>query len=171
MSEPFIGEIRMMGNNYAPRGWAYCNGQLLPIAQNSALFSLLGTTFGGNGQTTFALPNLQGRAAMAPGQGPGLTPRTLGESGGLESVALSPTQMPAHGHGLVASAAPADRATAEGAHLAQSADAVYASTPATAQLASASTSATGGSQPHDNMQPFLAIGFVIALEGIFPSPS
>lgn len=169
MSQPFLGEIRMMANNYAPRSWAYCNGQLLPIAQNSALFSLLGTTFGGNGQTTFALPNLQGRAPMAPGNGPGLTPRTLGEAGGSESVTLLPTQMPAHSHGLAATAAPADRATAQGARLAASADAVYAATPAIGQLAGTSTSTAGGSQPHGNMQPFLAIGFVIALQGIFPS--
>jgi microcystin-dependent protein len=169
MSQPFLGEIRIMANNFAPRSWAYCNGQLLPIAQNSALFSLLGTTFGGNGQTTFALPNLQGRAPMAPGNGPGLTPRSLGESGGSESVTLLSSQMPSHSHGLQASAAAADRATAQGARLAQSADAVYASTAAATQLAGNSTSPAGGSQPHGNMQPFLAIGFVIALQGIFPS--
>lgn len=168
MSEPFIGEIRLMANNYAIRGWAYCNGQLLPIAQNSALFSLLGTTFGGNGQTTFALPNLQGRAPMGPGAGPGLTQRAVGDSGGSESVTLLAAQMPEHSHGLLASGAPADRATAQGARLAPSADAVYAATPATTQLAGNSTTTVGGSQPHGNMQPFLAIGFMIALEGVFP---
>lgn len=169
MTEPFIGEIHMMANNYAPRNYAYCNGQLLPIQQNTALFSLLGTQFGGNGTTTFALPNLQGRAPMAPGAGPGLTPRTIGEAGGSETVALLPTQIPGHSHALAVQSSPADRGNALGARLAQTADNVYAAPVAANQLAPNALAAAGGGQPHNNMQPFLAIGFVIALQGIFPS--
>jgi microcystin-dependent protein len=169
MSEPFIGEIHMMANTYAPRNYAYCNGQVLPIQQNTALFSLLGTQFGGNGTSTFALPNLQGRAAMGAGAGPGLTPRTIGEAGGSEAVSLLSTQMPGHSHGLAAQSSPADRGNALGARLAQTADDVYAAPVAGGPLAAGALAAVGGGQPHNNMQPFLAIGFVIALQGIFPS--
>jgi microcystin-dependent protein len=141
----------------------------LPIQQNTALFSLLGTTFGGNGQTTFALPDLRGRAPMAFGNGPGLTPRALGETSGQETVSLLPTEMPQHTHGVNASAARADRANAAGAQFAAAADATYATTTPTADLAPTSLSVAGGSTPHGNMQPFLALNMVIALSGIFPA--
>ena len=165
MSEPFLGEIKMGGWNFAPRGWALCNGQLLSIAQNTALFSLLGTTYGGNGQTTFALPNLQGRVPMHWGNGPGLTPRVIGEVDGSETVTLMSTQIPAHNHALQG----ADEATTKSPANAVPA---FASTPTynpAANLAMTPTGIAGGSQPHENMQPSLAVTFVIALEGIFPS--
>ncbi|WP_224240286.1 phage tail protein [Hyalangium gracile] len=174
MSEPYIGEIRMFAGNFAPRGWAFCNGQLLSIAQNSALFSLLGTTYGGNGQTTFALPNLQGRVPMHWGTGPGLTPRTLGESSGSESVTLISTQMPAHTHSLHASGTQGDQFTPEGhvpAMLINSTgqpENAYSATINTTMNAAA-IGAAGGNQPHNNMQPYQCVSFIIALQGIYPS--
>lgn len=176
MSEPFIGEIRMFAGNFAPRGWAFCNGQLLSIAQNSALFSILGTTYGGNGQTTFALPNLQGRVPMHWGAGPGLTPRTLGETSGTEHVTLLASQMPAHTHALAANSGQGDTFSPEGAVSAVGVDAsqqplhIY-STSTNTTMAPQSIAIAGGSQPHDNMQPFQCVSFIIALEGIFPSRS
>ena len=167
MSEPFLGEIRMFGFNFAPRGWAFCNGQILPIAQNTALFSLLGTTYGGNGQTTFALPNLQGRVAIHFGQGAGLSNYDLGEVAGTETVTLTQNQLPAHGHAVNASngdataTRPANRFPAGGGAYADSAD---GTTMSPTMVANA-----GGSQPHSNIQPFLALNFCIALSGIFPS--
>lgn len=170
MSEPFIGQIIIVGFNFAPRGWAFCSGQLLPIAQNSALFSLLGTTYGGNGVNTFALPDLRGRAPMANGAGDGVSFRELGEQGGMEWVALAPTQLPQHSHRVDAYAARADRANAADAGLAAAADATYTATPtAMVDLSPASLGPVGNSQPHDNMQPYLALNFVIALQGIYPS--
>jgi microcystin-dependent protein len=172
MSEPFIGQIMMFGGNFAPRGWALCNGQLLSIAQNTALFSILGTTYGGNGQTTFALPNLQGRLAMHPGNGPGLTPRTLGETAGSETVTLVNNQMPAHNHLLACTSNPASQTQPEGHILgAESASAtqVYSSEQPNQNMNPMSISASGGSQPHDNMPPFQCVNYIIALEGIFPS--
>jgi microcystin-dependent protein len=175
MSEPFLGEIRMFGGNFAPRGWAFCNGQLLSISQNTALFSLLGTTFGGNGQTTFALPDLRGRAPMHWGQGTGLTPRTLGEASGTESVTLISTQMPAHTHALNASGAQGDAPTPSGTVNAVLLDTstqqplnLYGNAPNTTMSPTAIGMA-GGSQPHNNMQPYLCVSMIIALEGIFPS--
>jgi microcystin-dependent protein len=175
MSEPFIGEIRMFAGNFAPRGWSLCQGQLLSIAQNTALFSILGTTYGGNGQTTFALPDLRGRAPMNPGQGPGLSPRTLGEQGGTETVTLLANQMPAHNHMLAASGAQGDQFSPEGHVPAVLVDAntqqpanQYGASPNTT-MNPASISVAGGSQPHQNMSPFLCVNFIIALEGIFPS--
>jgi microcystin-dependent protein len=170
MADPFIAEIRIFGFNFAPRNWAFCDGQLLPIAQNTALFSLLGTYFGGNGVSTFALPNLQGRAAMSHGQGPGLSPRFLGESGGAAAVTLTSAQLPSHTHAVnVASGAggQADRANARGNVLGIPADATYA---AGAQVAMGPTSVgfTGGGQPHNNMPPYLVMNFCIALQGVFP---
>lgn len=169
MSEPFIGEVRMAGFNFAPRGWAFCNGQVLSIAQNTALFSLLGTTYGGNGQTTFALPNLQGRLPMHTGQGPGLSNRVQGEQGGSANVTLLATEMPAHSHALATAAVPADRATATGNRLAQPRDPVYRNAAPDGQLAGAAIGASGGSLPHNNLSPYLAVNFIIALQGIFPS--
>jgi microcystin-dependent protein len=162
MTEPFIAEIKMFGGSFAPRGYALCNGQLLSIAQNTALFSLLGTTYGGNGTTTFGLPNLQGRVPMHPGQGPGLTPRSLGESGGVESVTLSTQELPAHFHSAVTDSAatsnrPAGHVLARGGSYADTGNALPAG------------GSVGGNQPHNNMQPFLTVNFIIALEGVFPS--
>lgn len=172
MAEPFIGEIRMFGGNFAPRGWAFCNGQLLSIAQNTALFSLLGTTYGGNGQTTFALPNLQGRYAMHWGSGPGLTPRQLGETAGSESVTLTTQQMPNHYHPLQACGeATADQGRPSGNSLAVTSSPVYANAKADTAMNGASVGPAGGNQPHDNMSPYQCVSFIIALEGIFPSRS
>jgi microcystin-dependent protein len=175
MSEPFIGEIRMVGFNFAPRGWALCNGQLLSIAQNTALFSLLGTTYGGNGQTTFALPDLRGRVPLHQGQGPGLTPRTIGESSGTETVTLLSSQMPAHNHTLAAFNSPGSLDTPTGNVIANIVDpntggpATLFSATADTTMNPASIGISGGNQPHENMQPYLCVNFVIALEGIFPS--
>lgn len=174
MSEPFLGEIRMMGFNFAPRGWAFCNGQLISIAQNTALFSLLGTFYGGNGQTNYALPNLQGLLPMHQGAGPGLTPRDLGETGGSYNVTLLQSEMPAHTHSVNASSAPASSTEPGGNVLARSSDGLtaYNSTGTTtnAQVLDASVvTVTGGSQPHSNMMPSLTLNFCIALQGVFPS--
>jgi microcystin-dependent protein len=169
--EPFIAEIFMGGMNFAPRGYATCQGQLLAIAQNTALFSLLGTTFGGNGQTTFALPDLRGRVPMGWGQGPGLTPRTLGESGGQENTTLLLTQVPAHTHNMNAVSEAGDTSVPTGKYLANSGalDKEYRTTGTMVQMGANSISPAGGSQPHNNLQPFLVLNFYIALEGIFPS--
>lgn len=169
MSQPFIGEIRMFGGNFAPVGFAFCNGQLLSIADNNALFALIGTTYGGDGQTTFALPNLQGRLPMHMGSGAGTTV-TIGEAGGTESVTLSANQIPNHTHALQAStAAGTSAAPANNVLAASSAVKVYkAGTPANA-LATQAIGNNGGNQPHGNIQPYQCINFIIALEGIFPS--
>lgn len=181
MAEPFIAQIMMFGGNFAPRGWALCNGQILPIAQNTALFSLLGTTYGGNGQTTFALPDLRSRVPLHPGQGPGLSPYSLGQSGGTETVTLLQTQMPAHQHPF---AVPTSSATANSPSPANNLlttgvvtvagndiDVVgYRSgVQADGAMQPGVTGIAGGSQPHENIQPYLCVNFIIALEGIFPS--
>jgi microcystin-dependent protein len=168
MAEPFIGEIRILASNYAPQGWAMCRGQLVPINQNMALFSLLGTTFGGNGQTNFGLPNLNGRAPVGYGAGPGLTPRQMGETFGSETVALTAAQMPAHTHNMVGTLHTASSSTPANNVLAAGQELAYAPPPSSAVLAAQAIGATGGSQPHDNMQPYLPLTFVIALSGIFP---
>ncbi len=176
MAEPFIGQIMLFGGNFEPRGWAFCNGQLLSIAQNTALFSILGTTYGGNGQTTFALPDLRGRAAVGFGQGPGLSNYDLGQSTGSETVTLTVGQMPAHSHLVAANAASASVLSPSGADLAQG-DAnrapvnTYSTPPMTAPvtLDPATVQPSGVSQPHANIQPVLALTYIIALEGIFPS--
>jgi microcystin-dependent protein len=167
MSEPFIGQITLFAGDFAPRGWAFCNGQLLPIAQNTALFSILGTTYGGNGQTTFALPDLRGRVPVHPGQGPGLTDRQLGQNGGDEQVALQVDEIPAHAHRVNASTnarnstSPQERVLATGAN-------IYNSSPNT-RMSGNMLRTTGGNQGHRNMQPWLGVNYIIALEGIFPS--
>ncbi|WP_375773597.1 tail fiber protein [Archangium gephyra] len=173
MSEPFIGEIRMFTGNFAPRGWQFCQGQILSIAQNTALFSILGTTYGGNGQTTFALPDLRGRYPMQPGQGPGLSPRTLGEQGGSETVTLISTQMPAHNHGLMASNEQGNNEMPEGSVVSAyppgtTPTTYFAGSPNTT-MSPAAIGAAGGSQPHNNMPPFTCVNFIIALQGIYPS--
>ncbi|RYD14698.1 MAG: phage tail protein [Lysobacteraceae bacterium] len=170
MSEPFLGEIQMVGFNFAPRGWAFCHGSLLSIAQNDALYALLGTTYGGDGQVTFALPDLRGRIPIAQGQGPGLTNRVVGQLGGTETVTLGAQQMPAHQHQM-AVAAIGTRTPAPGGNLLASGEADIYSRNAgpTVGLAATQLSAAGSSLPHENMQPVLAVNFIIALEGIFPS--
>ncbi len=166
--EPFIGEIAIVPYNFAPRGWALCNGQILSISQNTALFSLLGTTFGGDGRTTFALPDLRGRVPLHSGQGPGLGNRVLGESAGVEEVQLTEVEMPAHDHTLMASDNKANDRHPAGHVLARRHRNFADSANLVAMHDDAVTPAGGGS-PHENMQPYLALNFIIALEGIFPS--
>lgn len=171
MSEPFIAEIRIFAGNFAPRGWAFCNGQLLQIAQNTALFALIGTTYGGDGRTTTALPNMAGRAPMHPGRGPGLTARRLGQRGGVEEVTLNANQLPAHSHTVNASSAVATTGAPAGASMADTDTVKHYGPAADAEnLANAAVSSTGG-QPHNNMQPYLVLNYIIALTGIFPSRS
>lgn len=175
MADPFIGEIRMFGGNFAPRGWALCNGQLLSIAQNTALFSILGTTYGGNGQTTFALPNLQCRLPMHPGNGPGLTPKVLGEEAGTETVTLLSSNMAPHTHPLMATNNDADNAHPVGNTLAASSAtqgtiANYTNAAPSGQMNPGSIGPNaGGGQPVQILNPFLCVNFIIALVGIFPS--
>lgn len=166
MSNPFVAEIRIVPFNFAPRGWAFCDGQILPISQNTALFSLLGTTYGGNGVSTFALPDLQGRAPLQQGQGPGLAPFDLGQEAGSETVTLGTAQMPAHVHAVGATEATANRANPANGRFATTVDATYAPGPATATAGLHAPA--GGSQPHENMQPSLVLNFIIALQGVFP---
>ena len=163
MSTPFLAEIRIFSFNFAPKGWAMCNGQVLPINQNQALFSLLGTTYGGDGQITFALPNLQGRVPVYPGNG-----ITLGQLGGEAAHTLLLSELPAHTHTPIGNSASASAANPSGNLWASMSSGGYQATPDTAMNA-ASILATGGSQPHDNMSPYLTLNFCIALQGIFPS--
>jgi microcystin-dependent protein len=172
MSNPYLGEVRMFGGNFAPQGWALCNGQILPISQNAALFSLLGTQYGGDGRSTFALPDLQGRVPISFGTGPGGAV-VIGEEDGAETVTLTPAQAPAHSHewAVMGGAGTADKEKLPNGYLANGPLAVYDNTnPATTvALASSTISTVGGSQPHENMAPFVVLNFIIALTGIFPS--
>jgi microcystin-dependent protein len=171
MADPFVAEIRIFPFNFAPRGWAWCDGQLMPISQNTALFSLLGTTYGGDGRSTFALPDLQGRAPMHPGQGPGLSLHDLGETGGSETVSLLESEIPAHTHAFKTSADLPDSRTPDStAVLARSsgANAYQTSTAGLVALDPQSLAAAGGDQPHNNMQPYLTFYFCIAMQGVFP---
>jgi microcystin-dependent protein len=172
MADPFVAEIRVFPFNFAPKGWAWCNGQLLPLSQNTALFSLLGTTYGGDGKSTFALPDLQGRAAMHPGQGPGLSLHDLGETGGAETVTLLQSEIPAHAHSV--------NAQNSNSNLNDPANTVLGrpfgggtlyKLPAAANVGSMAAEAVGpagGAQPHNNLQPYLTFYFNIALQGVFP---
>ena len=172
MSDPFVAEIRVMPYNFAPRGWASCDGQLLPISQNTALFSLVGTYYGGDGRSTFALPNLGGRFAMAPGQGPGLSPRDVGEDVGQAQVTLTTNELPAHSHALKGGASGLSTSPANGAMAPPATGAnVYHAPGAAAPMAPEAITATGGNLPHENRQPYLAVMFCIALQGIFPARS
>ena len=174
MSDPFVAEVRIVGFNFAPRGWAFCNGQILPLSQNTALFSLLGTTYGGNGQSTFALPNLQGMVPMAPGQGPGLSNHDLGETAGTETVTLSISQLPTHTHAVMAANVPgAVKAPGPDLGLDRSSGGnIYLTPPANLVPMAANNPAPNvGDQPHNNMMPYLSLNFVIALQGIFPPRS
>lgn len=171
MSEPFVGEIRIVGFNFAPRGWAHCNGQLMPISQNTALFALLGTQFGGDGRSTYALPDLQGRAPMKFGSGPQVSPRVLGEWGGVPNVTLIPTEMPAHNHTMHANGNAGDLQipTSDRTFARTSPGFAWGTGASDSTFAPEALAVTGGSQPHENRQPFLALSFVIALQGLFPS--
>jgi microcystin-dependent protein len=169
MPSQFVGEIRIFAGNFAPTGWAFCNGQLLPISQNTALFSILGTAYGGNGLSTFALPDLRGRVPMQPGQGLGLTPRSRGDSPGTETHTLILPELPAHTHPLGASSSNGTSDAPAGGVMARSPAAIpqYAAGFDTGMAIDA-VSIAGGSQPHNNMQPFLTVNFIIALQGIYP---
>ncbi len=168
--EPLIGQIILFGGNFAPRGWAFCDGQLLPISSNSALFSILGTTYGGDGRTTFGLPDLRGRVPMHAGSGPGLTPRAIGQKFGVEDVTLTAAQMPNHTHTLKANPLPANTSTGDGNVLAGSQSYQTGASPL-ADMNAASVTSVGGSQSHTNVQPSLVTNYIIALQGIFPSRS
>jgi microcystin-dependent protein len=170
MSEPFVGEIRMFAGNFAPRGWAFCDGQLLAVSQNDALFSLLVTTYGGDGRSTFGLPDLRGRIPIHAGTGPGLSPRRLGSKSGAETVTVTVNQLPSHSHPLQASTdiartpnpatnVPATSTVVDG----------YINEPPSESMASSAVGSVGGSQSHTNLMPFLCVHFIIALFGIYPS--
>jgi microcystin-dependent protein len=169
VSDQFVAEIRIVPINFAPKGWAFCNGQLMPISQNTALFSLLGTTYGGNGQSTFGLPDLGGRLPMFWSQGPGLTNRVIGESSGSQTVTLLASQMPAHTHALtaggVAAAATADPTNAA---LGPSPARPYANAAPDTAMSPLAVGNAGSSLPHNNLPPYLVLNFIIALQGIFP---
>jgi microcystin-dependent protein len=165
MSQPYVGEIRMFAGNFPPAGWMFCEGQVLPISENDALFSLIGTTYGGDGQSTFALPDLRGRVPLHQGSG-----YVLSEAGGAEAVTLTTNQLPAHGHAVQASRAAATAAAGPSGVLAATKTALYDSEAPDRPMAANAVTGAGGSQPHDNMAPFLALSFIISLYGIYPSP-
>jgi microcystin-dependent protein len=167
--DPFVAEIRIFPFNFAPRGWAWCDGQLMPLSQNTALFSLLGTTYGGDGKSNFALPDLQGRAPMHPGQGPGLSLHDLGETGGSETVTLLESEIPAHSHPWSVSQADAVEPIPAGLQLATGMGVqMYAAPGPVVQLDPNAIAPAGGDQPHNNLQPYLTFYFCIALQGVFP---
>ena len=174
---PFVGEIQMVPFNFPPRGWAFCDGQLMPISQNTALFSLLGTTYGGDGKSNFALPNLQGCSPIHPGQGPGLSLYDLGQTGGSMTVTLLQSEMPAHTHTVGVVDAPGAQNSPNNALLGKARygkafDLQYAPAPSSGTtMAATALAGVGGSQPHNNMPPFLTLNFIIALQGIFPARS
>jgi microcystin-dependent protein len=171
--DPFVAEIRIFPFNFAPQGWALCNGQLLPLSQNTALFSLLGTTYGGTGKTTFALPDLQGSVPMHPGQGPGLSLHDLGEVSGTDSVTLLQSEIPAHVHGVVASNQPGEDPAPAGETLGRSVGSTLyqANTGGLVPLNPAALAPTGSGLPHNNLMPYLTLSFNIALQGVFPPRS
>lgn len=172
MADPFVAEVRIFPFNFAPTGWAWCDGQLIPIVQNTALFALLGTIYGGDGKSTFALPNLQGRAAMHPGQGAGLSAYDLGEIGGSGTVSLLESEIPLHSHTMNATPTAANDRNPSGKVLARSVGGnVYiggAQQGSMVKMAPQAIASTGGGQPHNNMQPYLTCFFCIALQGVFP---
>ncbi len=168
MSEPFLAEIRIVGFNFAPRGWAFCDGQILPINQNQSLYSLLGTTYGGDGSNTFALPELRGRVPIHEGRDTGMI-YSLGEKGGVETHTLTLNEMPQHNHEVVVSNAEGTLSTPSGNYFGRSTDLMYRKPSTTDASTSSYLSNIGGGQSHENMQPYLALNFCIALQGLFPS--
>ena len=170
MSEPFVGEIRMFAGNFAPRGWAFCDGQLLAVSQNDALFSLLGTIYGGDGRTTFGLPDLRGRIPMHQGSGPGLSPRRLGAKAGEENVTLTVNNLTSHSHTFRASSSIANQTDPTGRTFGNtSSEPVYLSENPDVYMANDAITQVGGSQSHTNIMPFLCVNFIVALFGIYPS--
>jgi microcystin-dependent protein len=172
MSNPFVAEIRIFPFNFAPSGWAFCNGQILPLSQNTALFSLLGTTYGGDGKSNFALPNMQGNAPMHPGQGPGLSLHDLGETGGSDTVTLLESEIPSHNHSLMTFAGQATAQTpGPNVSVARARGITAFSTKTTSSIVPMSPNAVapaGGDQPHNNLMPYLTLNFCIALQGVYP---
>jgi microcystin-dependent protein len=169
--DPFVAEIRIFPFNFPPKSWAFCDGQILPLSQNTALFSLLGTTYGGDGKSNFALPNMQGNVPMHPGQGPGLSLHDLGETGGSQTVTLLESEIPSHSHGLMANAFPADLPTPSPAQAYARAFPGHAYKATTTNITLMSDNAiapAGGDQPHNNLQPYLTLNFCIALQGVYP---
>ncbi len=169
MSEPFIAEVRIFAGNFAPRGWAFCDGQLLAVSQNDALFSLLGTIYGGDGRTTFGLPDLRGRVPIHAGSGPGLSPRRLGAKAGAENVTLTVNQLPSHTHQLRGDNDNANANSPAGNTLANAMVNLYIDNDADTNMATSAITNVGGSRSHTNLQPFLCINYIIALFGIYPS--
>ncbi|SEB54994.1 Microcystin-dependent protein [Nocardioides exalbidus] len=170
MGQPYVGELRMFAGNFPPMGWMFCEGQVLPISENQTLFTLIGTTYGGDGQSTFALPDLRGRLPMHAGTSQGGTTHTLAETGGVEEVTLTANQVPAHSHGLpVSSTAASSRSAVGGVPAATAAEAPWATAGPTEAMTT--STAAGGSQPHTNMQPYLCVNFIISLFGVFPPQS
>ena len=170
MADPFVAEIRIFPFNFAPKGWAFCDGQILPLSQNTALFSLLGTTYGGDGKSNFALPDMQGNAPMHPGQGPGLSLHDLGESAGSETVTLLESEIPAHSHSLradILDIADTNVVSSNASIALSSGGALFQAAPNASMSDNALTPA-GGGQPHNNMQPYLTLSFCIALQGVYP---
>ena len=173
MSDQFVAEIRIFPFNFAPKGWAFCDGQILPISQNTALFSLLGTTYGGDGKSNFALPDMQGNTPMHPGQGPGLSLHDLGETGGSETVTLLQSEIPAHSHSVGAANSDGNDQSPTNERFAGGVGGIafYANPGALTQLADAAIAPAGVDQPHNNMQPYLTLNFCLALQGVFPPRS
>jgi microcystin-dependent protein len=170
--DPFVAEIRIFPFNFAPRGWAFCSGQILPLSQNTALFSLLGTTYGGNGQSNFGLPNLQGRAPMHPGQGPGLSLYDLGESSGTETITLIASEIPSHSHGVMGATIDiADSNVPTNNNIGKASTKVFNTVGTQVQMNANSIGITGNSLPHNNMMPYVTLNFCIALQGVFPPRS
>ncbi|HKV40301.1 MAG TPA: tail fiber protein [Blastocatellia bacterium] len=170
--DPFVAEIRIFPFNFPPKGWAFCDGQILPLSQNTALFSLLGTTYGGDGKSNFALPNMQGNTPMHPGQGPGLSLHDLGETGGSDTVSLLESEIPSHSHTMMASSSNGNRPTPAGTTLAKALNATpYLADnplPPIVQFSDNAVAPAGGDQPHNNLQPYLTLNFCIALQGVYP---
>lgn len=171
MSEPFVGEIRMFAGNFAPRGWAFCDGQLLAVSQNDALFSLLGTIYGGDGRTTFGLPDIRGRIPIHAGSGPGLSPRRLGAKAGTEKETLTVNELPSHSHGPMKASTAAGQENSPTGRLPANSPSVqlWVEDQLTVNLANSAVSSLGGSRSHSNLMPFLCVNYIIALFGIYPS--
>ena len=171
MAQPYIGEIRMFGGNFAPAGWAFCQGQLLAISENETLFNLIGTTYGGDGQSTFALPDMRGRLPIHMGQGGGLSNYVLAQTGGTENVTLTTSQIPQHNHILTVSSSAASASTPQGNIVANATSNLYIRDIPSDTMNPGSVGSAGGSQPHTNIMPFLCVSFIISLFGIFPTQS